>query len=341
MLVKIVVIGGGTGLSVLLRGIKRIPGVDLTAVVSVADDGGSSGILREDLGMLPPGDIRSCLLALANEEDGMRDILAYRFSEGRLAGQSVGNLILAAASEIFGSFENGIERISDILKVEGRVVPVSGEKIVLCAELENGNIVIGESQIAVVSMREGSPISNVFLEGANALISASAINAIQSADIVIVGPGSLYTSIAPNLLMAGMDRILADSDALKLYIANVMTQPGETDGMGLEKHVEVLCRYLGGARPDYVIANSKPLSRDELCPYIEDGAEQILPSDADRAALAARGIGLLEGDFIDVKKGYIRHDAQAAAQAILTLYEKRALSGGDCIFDPAYKKRKQ
>ncbi|MDR2157299.1 MAG: YvcK family protein [Clostridiales Family XIII bacterium] len=324
---KVTVIGGGTGLSVLLRGIKRIEDVDLTAVVSVADDGGSSGVLREDLGMLPPGDVRSCLLALAGEEEGMRELLAYRFREGRLAGQNIGNLIIAAAGDIYGSFENGVERISDILKVRGRVVPVSAEKMVLCAELENGNIVVGESNIPKVAMREGSSVAYVFPESGKASISASARTAIEDADILLIGPGSLYTSIVPNLLVDGTLDAIAASKGLSIYVCNVMTQPGETDGLGLAEHVAVLCRYLNPARPDYVILNRRRLGDADLAKYTEDGATQIIATEADRQAVTEQGIGLIEGDFIDVKKGYIRHDARAVAEAVMRLAQSRL--GGD------------
>ncbi|MDR1953488.1 MAG: YvcK family protein [Clostridiales Family XIII bacterium] len=317
--VNVTVIGGGTGLSVLLRGIKRLPNVELTAVVSVADDGGNSGVLREDLGMLPPGDIRSCLLALASEEEGMRELLAYRFREGRLAGQNVGNLIIAAAGDIYGNFETGIERISDILKVKGKVVPVSGEKMVLCAELENGNIVVGESNIPRVVLRERTAIANVFLEPGDVPISVSARKAIRDADIILIGPGSLYTSIIPNLLVRGMLDAIGASKNRKVYVANVMTQPGETGSLSLADHVRTLCRYLSPVRPDYIIANSRPLRDGELSKYMEDGARQLIASEADRRAIGEMGIHLIEGDFIDIRKGYIRHNAAAVAEAITRL----------------------
>jgi uncharacterized cofD-like protein len=317
--VKVTVVGGGTGLSVLLRGIKRLPNVELTAVVSVADDGGNSGVLREDLGMLPPGDIRSCLLALASEEEGMRELLAYRFREGRLAGQNVGNLIIAAAGDIYGNFETGIERISDILKVKGKVVPVSGEKMVLCAELENGNIVVGESNIPRVVLRERSDIAHVFLESDNVPISTSARKAVRCADTILIGPGSLYTSIIPNLLVRGMLDAIGASKGRKVYVANVMTQPGETGNLSLSDHVNTLCRYLSPARPDYIIANNRPLRDDELSKYVQDGARQLIASEADRRAIGEMGMRLIEGDFIDIRKGYIRHNATAVAEAVTQL----------------------
>ncbi|MDR0596025.1 MAG: YvcK family protein [Clostridiales Family XIII bacterium] len=322
---KITVIGGGTGLSVLLRGLKNIEDVELTAVVSVADDGGSSGAIREDLGMLPPGDIRSCLLALAGDETGMREILAYRFSEGRLEGQSVGNLILAAAADIYGNFERGIERISDFLKVKGKVIPVSEERMVLCAELENGSIVIGESQIPKVVRSEESRIADVFLESGGGRISESARRAVMDADSIVIGPGSLYTSIVPNLLAPGMRDALSQTRAIKIYIANVMTQPGETDGMSLAAHTSTLFNYMDEGQLDHILINDKKLSEDDMLKYTNGGAEQVLASDDDRERLRALGVSIIEGGFIDMQRGYIKHDADAVAYVIRTLTRNHIL----------------
>ncbi|MDR3225282.1 MAG: YvcK family protein [Clostridiales Family XIII bacterium] len=322
---KITVIGGGTGLAVLLRGLKNIEEVELTAVVSVADDGGSSGVIREDLGMLPPGDIRSCLLALAGDESGMREILAYRFSEGRLEGQNIGNLILAAAADIYGNFERGIERVSDFLKVKGRVIPVSEERMVLCAELENGSIVIGESQIPRVVKSEESRITDVFLESGGVRISESARRAVMEADSIVIGPGSLYTSIIPNLLAPGMRDALAATRAIKIYVANVMTQPGETEGMSLMDHIDTLFNYVDDSAIDHILINDKKLEEGELLKYTSEGAEQVLASDSEREAIRTRGIPIIEGGFIDVQRGYIKHDADAAAYLIRTLTRNHIL----------------
>lgn len=324
---RIAVIGGGTGLAVLLRGIKNIEDVDLTAIVSVADDGGSSGVLREDLGMLPPGDIRSCLLALASEEEGMQEILAYRFSEGRLSGQNIGNLIIAALNEIHGSFDEAIERLSDILKVKGKVVPVSVDKMVLCGELENGNIIIGESKIPQISLRENSRIVDVFLESGDVGATRSALHAIKEADAVIIGPGSLYTSILPNFLVKGIPEAIRASKGIKVYICNVMTQPGETDGMSVTGHTEELCRFTEGMAPDFVIANDRGLTVEELEKYTESASEQTLVTEADESALGAMGISLVRGPFIETRKGYVRHDARAVAKVIAGLIDGRASLG--------------
>jgi uncharacterized cofD-like protein len=316
---RITVIGGGTGLSVLLRGLKKIDDVELTAVVSVADDGGGSGAIREDLGMLPPGDIRSCLLALAGEEDDMREILAYRFGEGRLAGQSVGNIILAAAADIYGNFERGIERISGFLKVKGKVIPVAEEKMVLCAELENGSIVIGESQIPKVVKSEESRIADVFLESGSVRMSESARRAVMDADAIVIGPGSLYTSIIPNLLTTGMREAIASSRAVKIHVTNVMTQPGETDGMGVADHVDALFNYIDDGSIENVLINDRALPDEMLMKYTSGGASQISVTDEDRVRVRDRGINIIEGGFIDVQRGYIKHDADAVAYVIRTI----------------------
>ena len=320
---KIVVIGGGTGLSVLLQGIKNIEGAELTAIVSVADDGGSSGVLREDLGMLPPGDIRSCLLALASEEEGMREILAYRFSEGRLKGQNIGNLIIAALNEIYGSFDEAIEKVSDILKVKGRVLPVSGDRMVLCGELENGNIIVGESQIPKVSIRENSAIADIFLETKDARATKSAVNAIREADAILIGPGSLYTSIIPNFLVHGVTEALRKSGGIKIYICNVMTQPGETNGMSVACHTSEVCRFLSGALPDFVIANDRVLEGEDIKKYSVDGAAQVIASEEDETVLDSKGISLIKGAFIETRKGYVRHDSRAVAEVITRLMGER------------------
>ena len=204
---RIAVIGGGTGLAVLLRGLKRRFD-HLTAIVTVADDGGNSGALREDLGMLPPGDVRSCLLALADEENAMREILRYRFRDGRLAGHNMGNLMIAALNDIYGNFEEAVSRMSDILRVKGRVIQVTDAAVRLCAELENGNLVFGESQIPRVVLSEGSPVKRVFLWPSDSDAAAAARDAVSAADAVLIGPGSIFTSIIPNFLSRGLREAL-------------------------------------------------------------------------------------------------------------------------------------
>ncbi|MBO9610708.1 MAG: YvcK family protein, partial [Paenibacillaceae bacterium] len=232
---RIVVIGGGTGLSVMLRGLKEKP-VDITAIVTVADDGGSSGILRSELQIPPPGDIRNVLIALADVEPMLSRMLQHRFQTGNgLAGHSLGNLILAAMKEITGDFVLGIRELSRVLAVRGSVLPATNHSIVLKALMEDGTLVEGESKIP----QAGGKIKRVFIEPAHAEPLPEAIEAIRQADAILVGPGSLYTSIIPNLIVPKLAEAIVNSEAVKIFVCNVMTQPGETDDYSVSDHLAV------------------------------------------------------------------------------------------------------
>jgi conserved hypothetical protein, cofD-related len=315
---KIVVIGGGTGLSVILRGIKKITD-NLTAIVTVADDGGGSGKLREDLGMLPPGDVRSCLLAMADEEGLMLELLRYRFTEGMLEGQCFGNLLIAALNGICGNFEEAVAKTNEILRVKGQVLPVTGSDVHLCAELEDGTLVYGESQIQPEVIRSGSPISRVYLTPDKPAATVKAVEAINKADLILMGPGSLFTSIIPNFLVDGISEAIRDAVCRKVLVCNMMTQPGETDRYSVWRHVEKAEEYLGDNIIEYVIANNRMIDPAALKPYMEDGSEQIVPTKEDRSKLQEKGISLIENDFVEIKKGYIRHDADRIASVIFGL----------------------
>ena len=232
---RIVAIGGGTGLSTMLRGLKNYTR-NLTAVVTVADDGGGSGMLRRDMGMPPPGDIRHCMESLANVEPIMQRLLTYRFTEGALAGQSFGNLILAALNGVTGSFEEAVSQMSQVLAITGRVIPVTSADVQLEAVFENGTRVVGESKIYDFKKQQDCRIHHVALIPERPRALPSALEAIREADLILLGPGSLYTSVIPNLLVEGVPEAIAQSDALKIYVCNIMTQDGETEGyaMGLE-----------------------------------------------------------------------------------------------------------
>ncbi|MFA5524198.1 MAG: gluconeogenesis factor YvcK family protein, partial [Tissierellales bacterium] len=251
---KVVVIGGGTGLSVFLRGLKEYTH-DITAIVTVADDGGGSGILREDLGMLPPGDIRSCIIALANTEPAMEKLLQYRFKEGRLKGQSFGNLFIAAMNEIHGNFEKAIKEMSSVLAVTGKVLPMTLENVKLYARLEDEHIIEGESNISVKSCEYRSRIDSVYIKPEKVKPVEEAIMAIREADCIVLGPGSLYTSVIPNILVEDIANEICQSKATKVYISNVMTQPGETDNYGVLEHVNAIIKHSKDCIIDYVIAN--------------------------------------------------------------------------------------
>ena len=304
---KIVAIGGGTGLSILLRGLK-VFFAKITAIVNVVDDGGGSGVLREDLAMLPPGDIRSCILALADKEPVLQELFAYRFEEGRLKDQSFGNLMIAAMVGISDNFEDAILKISDIFAIQGKVLPSTNENVHLVAELEDGTIVQGESKIPYQVLKKKSPIKKVFLNPKIVNGHVDAIKRLLEADIILIGPGSLYTSLIPNLLADGIVEAIKKSKAKKIYVANLMTQPGETDGYSVSKHLDAILNHTDKLKFDYVIANNREVSKEVKIRYKKESSELIVIEKEDRKYFNNKGIKIIEGDFIEVKRGYIRHD---------------------------------
>lgn len=315
---KIVVIGGGTGLSVLLRGLKEYTS-NITAIVTVADDGGGSGILREDLGMLPPGDIRSCILALANTEPTMEKLLQYRFKEGNLKGQNFGNLFIAAMNEIHGNFEVAIKEMSNVLAVKGRVLPMTLEDVKLYAKLINGDVVEGESNIPVKNNEIGSKIDHVYIKPYRVQPLSEAIDAIREADCIVLGPGSLYTSVIPNLLVRNMVHEIDRSQGLKVYIPNIMTQPGETDDYNVLDHVEALLKHTKKNIINYVIANTENIPSVTMEKYSKDGAKLVMISDEQEVELIDKNIGIIKDNLVEIKKNYIRHDANKLSQIIVDL----------------------
>lgn len=314
----VVVIGGGTGQSIFLRGLKKITH-NITAVVTVADDGGGSGVLRSDLGMLPPGDIRNCLLALANTEPTMQEVMQYRFEEGGLKGQSFGNLFLAAMNGLYGNFETAVYKLSEIFNITGRVLPVTLESINLIAKLNNGNVIKGESKIPGEVRKQKSKIEEVYLEPKDAKPLDDVISSIYEADYIIMGPGSLYTSIIPNLLVDGVVEAIKGSKATKIYIPNVMTQPGETDGYDVLDHVEAINKHTKGNLIDYVIANNEIIPDSQFEKYKNDGANQVLLDKKQRITLKNMGVKIVEGDLIEIKNDYIRHNADSICEIINNL----------------------
>lgn len=314
----VVVIGGGTGQSIFLRGLKKIT-PNITAVVTVADDGGGSGILRSDLGMLPPGDIRNCLLALANIEPTMQEVMQYRFEEGGLKGQSFGNLFLAAMNGLYGNFETAVYKLSEIFNITGRVLPVTLESVDLIAKLNNGNIIKGESKIPKEVRKQKSKIEEVYLNPRSSKPLNDVINSIYEADYIIMGPGSLYTSIIPNLLIEGIVDAIKESKAIKIYIPNVMTQPGETDGYDVLDHVKAINKHTKENLIDYIIANNEVIPDNQFEKYKKDGANQVLLDKKQRIELKSMGIKLVEDDLIEIKNDYIRHHADSICEIINNL----------------------
>jgi len=315
--VKIVTLGGGTGLSTMLRGLKKYYH-NITAIVTVADNGGGSGVLREEMNMLPPGDIRNCIVALSNTEPIMEKIFNYRFDKGSLAGQSFGNLFLAAMNGIHDGFEEAVRHTGEVLAITGKVVPVSCENIQLCATFENGSIVFGESEIVQVAKKTKKKIIDIKLSPSHPAPGTEVIKSLEEADIIVLGPGSLYTSIIPNLLVKGVKEAINNSKAKIVYVGNIMTQPGETDGYNLMNHIETIEKYLEHDIIDYVIINNDKIPEDFIKLYDDDGAEPVLYNEND---FKNRKSIIVESKIMKIleKRNLVRHDPEKLAACINSL----------------------
>ena len=330
---KIVVIGGGTGLSTMLRGLKYYTS-NITAIVTVGDDGGGSGKLREDLGMLPPGDIRNCILALADTEPIMKELLQYRFTDGNLKNQSFGNLFLAAMDGISDNFEDAVQKMSSVLAVTGKVIPVTLDDMQLKAILKNGNIVKGESQIPKEAIKQKSPIERLVLEPEDAVPLKEALDAIKEANAIVMGPGSLYTSVIPNLLVNKISSAVRKSKAYKVYISNIMTQPGETDGFTASDHLKTIQKYGGKDIVECVIANCGAISDELKEKYDKEGAKLV---ELDEENIKSQGVDLIVGNLIKMESGFIKHDADYLAQILVeTIMEKHLLYDKKKIIEYMY-----
>lgn len=319
---KICAIGGGHGLSNMLRGLKNYT-ENLSAIVTVADDGGSSGMLRQDLGMPPPGDIRNCLEALANTEPLMSELMHYRFREGSLAGQSFGNLFIAALNGISPSFDAAVRRMSEVLAITGRVLPVTTADVQLEAEFENGSSVIGESKIFYCKKKEDCRIKKVRLLPEHPQALPEAVEAIGTADMIVLGPGSLYTSIIPNLLVEGIVDAICRSRALKVYVCNVMTQEGETEGCSAADHIAALFQHSAPGLFDLCLVNSSPIPADVAARYAGEGAE---PMHCDTARCRELGVEIIRRPVATVDcDGYVRHHCDALARELMLLHAERSV----------------
>jgi len=305
---KIVTIGGGTGLSVLLRGIKTYTD-NISAIITVADDGGSSGRLRKELGMLPPGDFRNCLVAMTDDESLVGKLFQHRFDQGdSLEGHSFGNLFIAAMTEVTGSFEEALYESSKVLAIHGRVLPSTMTNLSLSARLADGSVVRGESTISKQSGR----IDRIMIEPENAGGYEKAVEAIREAQLVLVGPGSLYTSILPNLLVPGISEALRQSSAPKVYVCNVATQVGETDGYTVAQHLAALQKHTFATVVDYAVYNDWPVSLGDRFPgepVVNDGSR-------------IEGVGLIGQPLVDSEHP-VRHDSIKLAEVIMDVYHGR------------------
>lgn len=315
---RIVVVGGGTGLSTMLRGLKAHTS-NLTAVVTVFDDGGSSGVLRRELGVLPPGDIRDCLVALAESEPLMTHLFEYRFRGGALDGHAFGNLFIASLVGVTGDLETAVKETSKVLNIRGRVLPSAVEDVVLVAEFADGTVVEGESQIPRARKR----IHAVRLKPAAVAPLPEVLQAIVEADLIVLGPGSLYTSVIPNLLVRGVADAIRSSRALCLYACNVMTQPGETDGFTASDHVRALLAQVGPGLFSHVLVNTQsPRNRAVLARYEAEGAVPVEP-DLDR--IRQMGVMPIGQDLIS-EEDVVRHDPARLADAIMRLLEGKPVA---------------
>ena len=319
---RVVAIGGGTGLSTMLRGLKNHT-KNLTAIVTVADDGGGSGMLRQDLGMPPPGDIRHCMEALANAEPLMQQLLTYRFpaGSGNLTGQSFGNLILAALNGISGSFDEAVAKMSQVLAITGRVLPVTTANVTLEATFENGTRVLGESKISDFKKVQDCRIRSVRLLPERPAALPEAVSAIEQAELIILGPGSLYTSVIPNLLVEGISEAVCAARAVKVYVCNIMTQDGETEGMTASDHVKALLDHSGPGLIDLCLCNSAPVRPGLVERY---KVEDAVPITVDRAAIEALGVEVVERPLASETLNYARHSFARLSAAVMDIYRERA-----------------
>ena len=306
---KITALGGGTGLSTLLRGIKNLP-IDINAVVSVCDDGKSSGILREEFNIFAVGDLRRVIISLSETEPLFEDLLNYRFkTDSSLNGHALGNLLLTALSDISGNMEEGIETLGKVLKIKGKVLPFTLDNPTLIGEMSDGSIVKGEHNITECNKK----IDKVYYEN-QVKVNPSVLKSIKESDLIILSMGSLYTSVIPNLLSEEIQTAIDESSAKILYICNMMTQPGETDNYKVSDHIKTLNSYLGKRKIDYVIANTGEIDAKMLDKYLTEEQK-------DKVILDEKNINikLIKKDYVSTKEGFIRYDSDKLSSNIFYL----------------------
>lgn len=310
----VVALGGGTGLSTLLRALKGYTR-NIVAVVAVTDEGGSSGKLKHEWGVLPPGDVRNCIVALAENDSSLRRILDFRFDRGELAGHSLGNLMLLAVSEQFGDFRLAVEEMNYLLAIRGRVLPVTTEAVTLSAQTKEGEKLRGELAIT----QRGPDIKSIWLEPRDPRPLRDVLRSIDEGEVIVLGPGSLFTSVLPNLLIREVSEHIRRAAAPKVYICNLMTQPGETDGFSIEDHVRWVTSVLRYA-PEYVVVNDGPIPDVLLEKYGKEGAVPLYLQRSDRRALEDMGCTILQGNLVQtLDNSLLRHDGRALSEIIIRL----------------------
>lgn len=305
---RVVALGGGTGLATLLRAAKRLPLSSLSAIVTVSDDGGSSGRLRQEYDMPPPGDVRNCLVALAEDDELLTRLFAFRLpGEGPTGGHPLGNLFMTALHHLTGDFPRAVRLAAEVLRVRGAVLPATGDKVTLLGEGPHGEELVGETAIS-----HGGPPRRVWLDPADPRALPEALAAIVAAEVIVIGPGSLYTSLVPNLLVPALRDAVIRTRARKVFVANLVTQPGETDGFDLEKHLAELGRHAPGLHPDVVLLNTRPLPPEIATLYAATGAEIV------RSSGTWHGPGvLLQRHLLAVTaEGTVRHSPELLAAAL-------------------------
>ncbi len=326
---QLVAIGGGTGLSTLLAGLKQLVGKrneglwleSLSAIVTVSDDGGSSGRLREELQMLPPGDIRNCMIALSEDSSLLSRLFRYRFrGDGELGGHSFGNLFLAALSEVTGDFTEAVRLSSEVLASKGHIYPATISDVRLVAELEDGTVVRGETQISA----SRAPIRRLLLEPEQCLPLPEVLKAIRMADVITVGPGSLYTSILPNLLVSRVAHAIGESRTTKIFVSNLMTQPGETDGYTARQHIETVKKYAPEIHFDFVVVNDRRISDEQAERYAAEDAYQIGIDDDVMDTVLDRSTKVIRADLLDEGEK-VRHNSDRLARVVIAC-RQQALS---------------
>lgn len=318
----VVAVGGGTGLSSLLSGLKGFTR-NITAVVTVTDEGGSSGRLSRDWGVLPPGDIRNCLVALSENDDSLRQIMDFRFDKGDIAGHSLGNLMLLAATEISGDFKLAVERMNQLLAMRGRVIPVSTENIVLAGKNCEGKSLRGELQIS----SEGSCLSDIWIEPFDAAPVRDVISAVETSDLIVLGPGSLFTSVIPNLLISEFSKKIIDSSIPVVYVANLMTQPEETEGMSISDHILWIEKIMGKI-PDFIIVNDQEIPENLKKRYKSDGAVPLYLNTEEETSLIQKGCQPIRGFVLKIVnlngELVIRHDGHRLSEILMSLIHQNS-----------------
>ncbi len=332
---KVVIIGGGKGLSNILSGLKEYTS-NITSIVATFDDGGSTGKLMEEMDILPPGDIRRSIIALSKSEPAMEKLLGYRFQEGTVNSHSLGNLIIVAMTEIMGGFAPAVQKLSSIFNVKGKILPVTLDKAKLCAGLENGEIVVGEDNIRPRVLEAKSRIKQIFLKDTEASPTPGVIEAINEADVIVIGPGSLYTSVICNLLVNEVGKAIIQSKAKKVMIANLMNEPGETLGYTLAKHVNEVERYLGKHALDFVLANNGEITEDMIYDFNQGASTPVV---IDLENIQNRTISVIEEDFVITAPNAILHDNLRISEILIEIAKSKNIGSLNLLKSKNKKER--